>query len=120
MAERKTGAAAAKKAAAAQAESNGKVDPIMFHGLELKLKPKLPLSIPMRIGVLRDDDVMGAFRIIESMVGRDQYQLLVDKVDEEGLDTDSEAGMTEIGELLNQALENYGLTQGEAQASDSS
>ena len=108
------------KAKAAVAESNGKVEPIDFRGLELTLTPKLPLSVVARFGVLRDDDVVGAFRILEAVIGRSQYQALMDKLDEEEIDVENEKGMTEVGELLNKALARYGLAPGEAEASDNS
>lgn len=110
----------AAASAAARAEANGKVEPISFRGLELKLRPKLPLSVIARYGVLRENDIAGSFRILEAMVGREQFSLLMDKLDEEEIDIDDEKGMTEVGELLRSAFIAYGLTEGEAEASDSS
>lgn len=116
-----TKAAAEKKAAAAKAESNGGVESIPFRGLDLALKPKCPLSVPARAAVLRDQDMIGAFRMLESMLAdRAEYQRLMDKLDEDEVDIDDEEGATQVGDLLRTALERYGLTQGESEASASS
>jgi hypothetical protein len=114
------GVAAEKKAAAARAESNGQLEPIKFRGIDLKLMPKLPLSVVGRASVLRDDDVPGIFRTLEAILGREQYQLVMDKLDDDSVDVDNEKGIAELGDILSKALEAYGLTPGESQASQDS
>ena len=84
MAERKTGAAAAKKAAAAPAEANGKLSRSHFAGSN-GTQAQAAAVDPDADRRLREDDVMGAFRIIESMVGRDAIPGCVRRrLDEEG------------------------------------
>ncbi len=120
MATSKTAAAAKDKAAAAQAEANGGPEPVMFRELELRLNPKLPLSVVARLSVLRDDDVMGAFRIMEAMLGKSEFQRVMDKLDADDVTIDDDSVASEIGELINDALGRYGMTPGEAEASTTS
>lgn len=110
-------AAASEKGAAARREAADEGPTLEFHGLTLQLPAKLPGSVVWRYGILRDNDVIGAARIIESMVGREQYNAIMDKLDEIGVTYDDEEGMTEIGQMAQNILEAYGMSQGEAEAS---
>lgn len=85
--------------------------------LELQLPEKLKMSIMFRAGVLRDNDGQGASRLIQAVIGPEQFDDLMDMMDDNGLTVDDEEGMTAIGNLLNDSLASYGMGPGESQAS---
>jgi len=112
------------EADAALAESaEGKV--IEWHGMEISLPPKLRESVIWRWGVLRDGDLAGNARIVESIIGAEQYSAVMDKLDEEGAtvnistdddeseDEDGEQPTSPMVELIEAAFGAYGLTAGE-------
>lgn len=85
--------------------------------LEVQLPKKLKMSVMFRAGVLRDNDGQGASRLIQAVLGDEQFDQVLDIMDAEGQTTDDEEGMTAVGNLLNDALATYGVTPGESQAS---
>ncbi len=134
MAAAKTRSAAAKASAApsedaaeakAALQENGDGPTIEFMGLDITLPPKLRESVIWRFGVLREDDFQGIARLVQSVIGTEQFSLILDKLDEEEVyvvepTEDDENPVSPMGELLDKALAVYGLTPGESQASKDS
>ena len=119
----KNGAAEAK---AAQKEKSGDAPTIEFMGMKIVLPPKLRESVIWRFGILREDDFQGAARLVQSVIGQDQFALILDKLDEEEVfvderaDDDEDPAVSPMAELLEKALAVYGLTPGESKASTDS
>lgn len=115
-------AAAPDKGAAARAEkeTDSKPKVISFRGVELTLPDQLLASVLLRAVRLRDNDLQGSIRMLESVIGSEQLDLVLDKLDADKVMIDDEDGMTEVGTLLNNALHEYGLTGGESPASNDS
>lgn len=88
--------------------------------LELVLPPKLLLSVIGRSSTVRQDDVEEIFQLIEAVVGREQYVLVMNQLDKHGVTTDDEEAASSLGRLLNDALTKYGTSSGESQASPDS
>lgn len=114
------------QAEAAVAETNGDKKTIDWKPKEgaeeviLELPPKLMGSVVFRAGILRDNDIAGASRLCQAIVGSDQFELILDAMDAANVTTDDEEGMTSLGDLLNKSLALYGLTEGESTASQES
>jgi hypothetical protein len=85
--------------------------------VELQLPPKLRASVIFRAGVLRDDDGAAASKLIQAVLGSEQFEQVMDAMDRAGMTIDDEAAMTSIGNLLNDALATYGVTPGKSEAS---
>lgn len=85
--------------------------------IEFQLPEKLLLSVVHRAGILRDDDIAGATKLSEAIIGREEFARLLDKMDELQITVDDEEGATSVGNLINDALAVYGVTPGESEAS---
>lgn len=116
----KKAAARPRKDEAARAEKNGQPKEIEYRGVTLTLPPKLLGSVPFRVGVLRDDDIIGASKLMQSILGEVEFQKVLDKMDEDGIDINDADGLSEVGELIQKALAQYGMSPGESQASAAS
>lgn len=112
--------ASAKAGAAAQAEKKNEEHVIEFRGVEIKLPPKLRESVIWRWGILRDGDVGGVARLIQSIIGESAFDEVLQKLDEDEVYVDPDAETSPLGELMEKALAEYGLTPGESQASNGS
>lgn len=114
------------KVDAAQAEVNGEGHRLHWgvneddEGLELTLPPKLRLSVVGRASVVREDDVEEIFQLIEAVVGREQYTLVMNELDKQEVTADNEDSAASLGRLLNDALGLYGTSPGESPASPNS
>jgi len=120
----KAGKAAASEdgaaATAAIAESDEDRVVIEFRGMELDLPPKLKESVVWRFGILREGDFQGNARLIESVIGAEQFARVLDKLDEDDVYLDVESGTSPLIDLMNDALAAYGLSEGESEASTGS
>lgn len=118
--------AAGSEAQAAQRESqNGGGPVIEFLGIEITLPPKLRESVIWRAGILREDDFQGTARLVQSVIGAEQFARILDRLDEQEVyviepTEDDEEPVSPMGELLDKALSVYGLSLGESQASTDS
>lgn len=99
-----------------------------YRGVELVLPEKLAASVLPRWAVLDDNDAIGAMRLLKAIIGPANFAQVVDKMDTDGLminvgtdpsEEDKEV-LTEIGQLVGDALASYGVTPGESEASPSS
>jgi hypothetical protein len=118
----KSAKAAAPNGAAARAakkEGSDEEHKIDFLGLEIVLPPKLRESVIWRFGILREDDFQGQAKLIESVIGAEQFAKVLDHLDEEDVfaEPEDEDSKSPMAELINSALGAYGLTAGESQAS---
>lgn len=113
-------AAAPDKGAAARREAKNEEHTVTFRGMEIKLPPKLRESVIWRFGVLRRDDLQGAARLVQSVIGTEQFAAVLDKLDEDEVYVDEDAETSPMAELMNDALASYGLEAGESQASNGS
>lgn len=119
----KAKAAASKEdaaAAAAQAEANDDKHEVEFQGLTLALPPKLRESVIWRFGILREGDFQGVARLLQSVIGDEQFSRVLDKLDEDEVHVDPDAEVSPMAKLLSDALETYGLSPGESEASSGS
>jgi hypothetical protein len=114
----KTSGAAKKKEAAPRL--NGKPKTLDFRGVSILLPPKLMGSVLFRWARLRDDDLVGATKLAESIIGKEQFDRVLDKMDEDGIEFDDVEGMTEVGTLINKAFDAFGMSAGESSASGNS
>jgi hypothetical protein len=110
---------AAARAAAARAEtSEPESRTIDFRGLELTLPATMPGAVLFDVGLVDEKDIVGMMRLLDSLIGREQYLQVRAKVAEDGLDVETVA--EPLGELINDAFGAYGMKPGEAQASSGS
>jgi hypothetical protein len=114
---------AERKADAAVAEAEGTNHKVTYRvrgrELQLQLPAKLRASVIYRAGVLRDDDGAAASKLIQAVIGPEQFELVLDEMDEADLNIDDEEAMTSMGTLINDALAVFGVTPGESEASQS-
>jgi hypothetical protein len=78
----------------------------------------MPGAFLFDMGMVDDNDIVGMMRMLDSLVGREQYAALRRKVIEDGLDFESTA--EPVAELIRDAFAAYGMVPGEAQASPAS
>jgi hypothetical protein len=107
---------------AAQEEGSDQEHIIEWMGLEIVLPPKLRESVIWRFGILRDNDFQGQARLIESVIGAEQFAKVLDHLDEEDVyaDPENEDSKSPMAELIDDALGAYGLITGESGASTDS
>jgi len=120
MAPAKRAAAAPKKAAAATSEVTPEPKRIDFRGIEFTLPEKMPGSLLWDFSDLEstDDATAATMRMLESLLGRDQYLAARRKVVEEGIPFDEIEDV--IGELMASIFDVYGLDLGKQAASGAS
>ncbi len=109
-------AAPEKKGAAARAEKNPEAEKPTydFRGLKLELPKKLPLSIAMKYRSImkdRDGSQFAFLDLLEGVIGRDQYELVERKLDEDGLTLDDDAEV--LTDLIDGVMEALGSSPGE-------
>lgn len=105
-------AAARKKAAAAASGKDDKQKTVDFHGLKLVIAEEPLGTILFDIADLEGGrEFIGTMELIKSLLGREQYQAVRNKVAEEGL----KLGEMEdaLAQLVGDILESSGLGQGE-------
>jgi hypothetical protein len=111
----KAKAAASQKGAAARAEKKATEKPTYdFRGLELTLPKKLPLSIAMKYRSImkdRDGSQFAFLDLLEGVIGRDQYELVERKLDEDGLTLDDDAEV--LTDLIDGVMGALGTSLGE-------
>lgn len=111
------------KGAAARREAADEEHKVDFRGMELTLPPKLRESVIWRFGVLRETDIAGTARLVQAVIGTQQYQQVLDKLDEDEVyigESDSGDETSPMVILLRDALASYGLEPGESPASNGS
>lgn len=113
-----------RKAEAAIAEAEGRRKTVDLKVGETEVTLTLPenfrASALARWSVLRDDDVIGALKVLRSVIGGPNYDRMMDVLDDEEVDADSEQFGTIIGNMTQDAITAYGLTPGEVEASPDS
>ncbi len=108
-------ASPSKKGEAARAEK--KADENLtydFRGLKLDLPKKLPLSVAFkyrRIMKDRDGSQFAFLDLLEGVIGADQYELVEQKLDEEGLTIETDAEV--LTDLIDGVMEALGTSPGE-------
>lgn len=120
MAAPKRAAAAPKGAAAATAEAQAEPKRVQFRGIEFTLPDKMPGSLLWDFSDLEstDDATAATMRMLESLLGRDQYLAARRKVVEDKISFDEIEDV--IGELMKSIFDVYGLDLGKPSASDAS
>jgi len=104
--------AAPKKGAAARAEKAKQAKKVKFRGTEFALAPKIPGSLLFDLADIESGrDLAGTMELLKSLLGAGQFQVLRDKVTQEGLDI--EETTTALGTLVENILDTYGITEGE-------
>jgi hypothetical protein len=117
----KSAASKRKAAEAAAAERNGKPREITVDGIDLRLPSEPKASRLYRWGRLRDNDVAGATQLLESLIGADQLDIVLDEMDRRGYVATGSEHDTLIGDIGKAAFEAYGFGgEGESQASQDS
>lgn len=115
--------AAAKKAAAARVETNGGTQARSFQwrDLEIALPAQLPATIAFDVADLQaneDNALTPMFQLLEGLFGRDQLQKVRGQLAKDGETLDD---LPEIlVELVGAALEPFGVSLGESEASPAS
>lgn len=110
------GKAAPKKGAAALAESEEKS--VTFRGVDIKLAPKLPATLLFDLTEIEiaGESPLAVLRLLRSLVGPEQFRLIRNRVES----AEEDDGFEDVGSLVSNIFEQYGLTVGEASASDDS
>lgn len=108
--QKKTGAAAKSKAAAARQETNGQPKTLKFEGLELVLPDKIPFKILKYLGQGDEAGPEEVVGILNTMLGPEQMEQVWN------LDIDVSRGR----ELVEEVLESLGMQAGESAASQES
>jgi hypothetical protein len=117
----KPAASKRKAAEAAEAERNGQPKEIEVDGLKLMLPAQPKASILYRWGRLRENDVAGATQLLESLIGADQLDVVLDEMDRRGYTAVGNEHDTFIGNIGKAAFQAYGFgDEGESQASQES
>jgi hypothetical protein len=113
-----TGKAAASRGAAAVAESNGVAPTVDFHGLELRLPPKLPGTLAFTIARIErsnGNSLSPIIDCIQSVVGAEQVAAIESHVAAKEIALDDVGG--ELDGLLSKIVTAYGVEAGESSAS---
>lgn len=114
--------AAAQKAAAARAETATAPAPKGFtwRGIEFKLQDRLPATIAFDIADIENgaESLGPLFAFLTSLLGKDQLKQVRAKLEEDG---DTFDDLPEIlPELIDLALDPFGMSLGESEASPTS
>lgn len=111
-----TGKAAAGKAAAARAEKKPRAKSLTFNGIKFTLPPELPDTFIFDVIEIEaaGDSIGPVFRMLRSMIGPEQFNLLRNAVEDKSISPD------EIDDFVSAVFDKYGLGLGESSASQGS
>jgi hypothetical protein len=110
--------AAGAKPAAARGEQGSADKTFTWRTLDFTLPPRLPASIAFDMVEIETGSLGALFRFLKGLLGPDQLEAIRNKLDADDVPLDDLE--TVLSEIMNAALDPYGLSLGESEASPAS